>query len=74
MHRVWQRKQLRKTSDLHFRASSVNAIQKSVLEGVLIVHINAAIKSTNKPRLTNYVKVTIDLFYEIEMFNILIEL
>lgn len=73
MYRVWQRKQLKKTNDLHFRASSVNAIQKSVLEGVLIVHINAAIKSTTKPRLT-YVKVTIDLFYEIEMFNILIKL
>lgn len=73
MYSVWQRKQLKKTNDLHFRASSVNAIQKSVLEGVLIVHINAAIKSTTKPRLT-YVKVTIDLFYEIEMFNILIKL
>lgn len=61
----------KKTNDLHFRASSANAIQESELADVLIVRINTAIESSNKLRLTNYLKTKIDMcFFYIEIFNI----
>lgn len=53
----------KKTNDLHFRASSANAIQESELADVLIVRINTAIESSNKPRLTNYLKTKIDMWF-----------
>lgn len=53
LYRVWQRKQLKKTNDLHFRASTANAISRC---------FNTAIESSNKPRLTNYLKTPFDMF------------
>lgn len=61
----------KKTNDLHFRASSANAIQEFELADVLIVRINTAIESSNKLRFTNYLKTKIDMcFFYIEIFNI----
>lgn len=61
----------KKTNDLHFRASSANAIQEFELADVLIVRINTAIESSNKLRLTNYLKTKIDMwFFYIEIFII----
>lgn len=53
----------KKTNDLHFRASSANAIQESELADVLIVRINTDIESSNKPRLINYLKTKIDMWF-----------
>lgn len=53
----------KKTNDLHFLASSANAIQESELADVLIVRKNTAIESSNKPRLTNYLKTEIDMWF-----------
>lgn len=53
----------KKTNDLHFRASSANAIQEFELADVLIVRINTAIERSNKPRLINYLKTKIDMWF-----------
>lgn len=58
LNRVWQRKQM-----IFISSEFCKRIQESELADVLIVRINTAIESSNKPRLTNYLKTKIDMWF-----------